>query len=551
LAWSLAILPGLDQDRHGLTALVYDRQYPGGKPQHSLSLTTSHAVLSQPHTSLRAYGFWLPPVAGDYTLRLTCDDAGRLKLDGRTLMRLSGVSAANHDAISLALDAGPHLLEVELVNMPGQGFFRLEVQGPGAKSLSLLEADQLRQVSLGNYDFWAGLASGAEAVRGWGLGGLACLLIVLGLSGLGLPRGMVLWACLAVTLGGGLADVYLERGGPLTEEACRQSTVLGVLRDTERYLRSPAHQQARGKLAGLVLLGDSSHYQHPGTDDHLLYTLRDTVKQRWLNDKVEVYGAAHPGFHAYDFYFLLNHLAPHHPRLVIMPVNVRTFGNISRKYWFDELYGYIQWGELLRPAGLSSASRPMSWSTLLAAKLEASFMTGPGLPFLQVVRNRFKAARDGAEQTYRREIKEFTGRDNWMGPPMDRAHKLGAEWSEITPGHHLLPVYKRINRLAAEAGIGVLYYAVPMNPDTRHLRKGFVDDSYAVLARELREPPHAQFLDLSALPLADDAFVDGLEHFTPGAKRLIARALLEEALPLLAVSPAPAAEPHTEPSSQR
>jgi hypothetical protein len=217
---------------------------------------------------------------------------------------------------------------------------------------------------------------------------------------------------------------------------------------------------------------------------------------------------------------------------MVMPVNARTFGKISQMHWFEDLYGYLLWSELIKPGGLSSAMRPLPWGRLLTAKLESSLMRDTGLPFLLVASHMWKKLQDGWEGDFKKWAAEDLGLARGVAPPQDRSGKLGSEWVDIEPGHHLFPVFHRINRLARASGITVLYYAVPLNLTGTSLPPTFMRDCYATIRQQLADPPYAYFLDLSPMDMQGQ-FVDALEHFTPEAKRRLAQALLDAARPIL------------------
>lgn len=532
LVWHLVLKPSIDHQRPGLAAQADSPGAGDARMKVSLRLDEAQGSLAQPDSTLRAHGVWLAPVDGEYVFRFSCDDEGELKIDGRTLIELKGVNANNFGEDRVFLEAGPHLLQVKLANVLERGWFKVGMRSTEAQDLELPGPASLRHLDLGNFDLWARLLEFSRSIAGLGLGGPALLLLFLGLGCLGLGRTAALWAGVALTLAGATADVYLQRGQELTRRARQGSTVLEVMFNLERYLESPAHRQAKERLPGLFLVGDSSHTFFPDMPDSMLNLTREVARERGLDRQVEIYGAAQPGFHAYDFYLLMNRIAPERPRLMVMPVNARTFGKISHMHWFDDLYGYLLWSELINPSGLSSTVRPLPWGSLLTAKLEASVMRDKGLPFLLVVSHVWRGLQDDWENGFKKWAGEELGLERWVGPPQDKSKGLLPEWVDIEPDHHLFPVYRRINRLARASGITVIYYAVPLNLESTSLPPVFMRDSYATIRKQLDDPPAARFLDLSTLDVRGQ-FVDSLEHFTPQAKRDLAAAILDYSQPLL------------------
>ncbi len=98
--------------------------------------------------------------AGTYTLVLHCDDYGSLFLDGHPLISLKGISADNIGRAVVPLQPGPHLLVVHLFNDPLEGFFRLEVQGPGDEYPVPLPPSDLRPWNLEKASFYWRAAQG-------------------------------------------------------------------------------------------------------------------------------------------------------------------------------------------------------------------------------------------------------------------------------------------------------------------------------------------------------------------------------------------------------
>ena len=84
-AWNfvfqLVITPNLAQAVSGLRGETFPLAQPTSHPTSSVLLPQASFDLDQPQTSLRARGMWMVGAAGDYVLRIQCDDNGRLALD--------------------------------------------------------------------------------------------------------------------------------------------------------------------------------------------------------------------------------------------------------------------------------------------------------------------------------------------------------------------------------------------------------------------------------------------------------------------------------------
>lgn len=61
------------------------------------------------------------------------------------------------------LEAGPHFLQAELVNLEGQGWPRLLVRPPGQRAWLESPRQKLQPVDLGSLDIWLGLVDWPSA----------------------------------------------------------------------------------------------------------------------------------------------------------------------------------------------------------------------------------------------------------------------------------------------------------------------------------------------------------------------------------------------------
>jgi lysophospholipase L1-like esterase len=155
-------------DREGMRLAVYGNRNRSGPAEARFS-PNALALLDSPNTSLEGYGIWQVKKAGTYTLALHCDDYGSLFLDGHPLINLKGISADNIGQAVVALQPGPHLLVVHLFNELQQGFFRLEVQGPGDEYPVPLPPSNLRPWNPEKASFYWLIA---EGMFNWIRGGL-------------------------------------------------------------------------------------------------------------------------------------------------------------------------------------------------------------------------------------------------------------------------------------------------------------------------------------------------------------------------------------------
>lgn len=170
LVWRGVLLPRVSEQRQGLEVVANDREDGRGRDIRSILAPQSAFDLDQPHAMQLAHGIWRVSQAGFYDLRLECDDYGSLSLDRRRLIDLHGTSDFNQGQARAYLEAGPHLLKLELHNRLGRGWLRLLVKGPGQDEYRPLEGRDLAAIDLGNHRSWLNLLAGLEPACLWGLG---------------------------------------------------------------------------------------------------------------------------------------------------------------------------------------------------------------------------------------------------------------------------------------------------------------------------------------------------------------------------------------------
>ena len=153
-------------DREGVRLAVYGNLNRSG-PAETRFTPKALARLETPRTSLEGYAIWQVKEAGTYTLRLHCDDHGSLFLDGHPLINLKRISADNIEQAVVPLQPGPHLLVVYLFNEPQEGYFRLEVQGPGGEYPIPFPSSDLRPWNPEKAGFYWRVAQGLSTwIRG-------------------------------------------------------------------------------------------------------------------------------------------------------------------------------------------------------------------------------------------------------------------------------------------------------------------------------------------------------------------------------------------------
>jgi hypothetical protein len=108
----------------------------------------------RPDSSLWAYAAWSIPREGFYSIRVNCDDSGKVIIDDRSIIALKGISALNRGEGYIRLNRGQHFLGVHLNNGPEKGWLKIEVLKPGQTVYQPLDIRELSFLRLGNTDTW-------------------------------------------------------------------------------------------------------------------------------------------------------------------------------------------------------------------------------------------------------------------------------------------------------------------------------------------------------------------------------------------------------------
>ncbi len=179
--YNVVILPNAVPEKHGLQVNVFDRLQTKGKPSQVFFNTSDKLTLEKSDTSLLAYGLWKVPQTGHFRVRLECDDFASLNLDGRDLIRLTGINAWNIGETEIELEAGFHLLVLRLYNRLGQGWLTLNTIN-SQQGYSLLRGTSLVYLDLADLNSWLQVVKvvkkGSEFLLILSLGALILLALV-------------------------------------------------------------------------------------------------------------------------------------------------------------------------------------------------------------------------------------------------------------------------------------------------------------------------------------------------------------------------------------
>jgi len=327
-------------------------------------------------------------------------------------------------------------------------------------------------------------------------------------------------------LGTVLSGAYLWDGPAMVAEG---SGPMGdVLPLFERRFAEWRADTRRADSFSVWVLGDSTHQSRGDEDLRMTPAIREAMIAKGVKG-LRVYGIQNANCNAYEFYFLMNRLMENPPDLVIMPLNLRAFG--SR--WIDDsrngypvMERYVPWGRIWEAAGLSARGRRITTVGVALRKLDWMLFGSHAQWFLNGLKLRAEAGGtedsdsmappDAFEAAPRRTRKEA---EAWLA----EYRRIGETTYDrrITQDHALIHVFKAIDRLASERGVGVMYYTV-QTPDVRAEQI----PNFTTLRWALSGEPGVRFIEmLDVIPRKD---FQRLEHFTAPGMRLVAGRLLDE-----------------------
>lgn len=150
------ILPRAVSHPKGLQVEIYPWPEIQGTPVSRFLFRGERLTLNRPDTSLVAYGLWEVSEPGRYRLKLECDDAGTLTLNGQDLIQLRGISAHNEGEVEVELKKGRYFLVSHLFNGPGRGWLSLSATLKD-RSIHLLEERNILLIDFPALLTWAAI----------------------------------------------------------------------------------------------------------------------------------------------------------------------------------------------------------------------------------------------------------------------------------------------------------------------------------------------------------------------------------------------------------
>lgn len=294
----------------------------------------------------------------------------------------------------------------------------------------------------------------------------------------------------------------------------------------EQTFSSPGRLSKSKEPYSIIVLGDSTHYHNLEPREEFLSLLKNALHEE-LRSKISMRGLRHQGFDAFDYYFLLNWLVDHEPNMIIIPINLRTFGPLwteTDRTGFPVLERYIRWREIPRASYLSYSSRIIRWDLLAMRKLDFAITNRKGIQFFRGIKLQFDDRLAQFESRFEMRYRDSGSYipDTWL----DRKEQFFATHSKIYAksipiDHPMIRAFRAINRLMHEHGVQVVYYSV-------ELARKDVDQElhYELIRNILVQDPNVRFVDTLGL-VNKSHFMQG-EHLTPEGINLLTRYLAPE-----------------------
>jgi hypothetical protein len=333
----------------------------------------------------------------------------------------------------------------------------------------------------------------------------------------GLPAGLALLAAWWLS-GPALVSTNLSDIGKLER-----------LAELDSYLDSDLHRE-RGPRPSIAVLGDSTHFFGLDPRDAMRPSLERALRSRGLGE-LELYGIAARAFSAFDYYLLLNRLVEERPDLVVVPLNVRSFGEewiASAAHDFTPIERYLRLDELLAAPRVRVGRREIALDRVLIRRIDHALAGSRLSLLLRGLRRTLHAElRLAAEKALPAALQPPPP----PGPP--------PTWPrEIASDHPLLAFLRAGNRLAHRHGVEILYYTVQVNLEAlaRNGTRLPLAELHASIEREITGTPGVHHLDL-ARANPGWMFSDAAEHLNGRGMRSVARRLADRIAEILSRGP--------------
>lgn len=174
--WKYYLLPKADLKGRGIQVDVFAGKNMANNLVKRFIASSSNLSLEDLQSSLRAYGIWQVPQAGQYNLTLSCKDYGSLTIDEQLVISFPERAVGQTETVPLSLTQGPHLLLLRLSDFAEPGSLHLTVSSPGSSEIRPLSGQELNLITINDIDL---ILKWIHVGKYLGLIGLSFVLIML------------------------------------------------------------------------------------------------------------------------------------------------------------------------------------------------------------------------------------------------------------------------------------------------------------------------------------------------------------------------------------
>lgn len=337
-----------------------------------------------------------------------------------------------------------------------------------------------------------------------------------------------------VLLAGPVAMAYWADGSELISKGARSPWLQSNMDEMDDFFESELHLKAKDSHYFIFLLGDSTHMYSLRPHQRLLPQLWKRLPEDPASD-IEMYTLAIAGFDAFDYYFVTNRLMKEEIDLIILPINLRSFGaawSERQVRVYPELQGHVRLREIAAATALNTAQHPTRWEHILLRKLDIALFGGDAEPFVRGIRQRYRSDQDALTSRLESMVARYADPIPYerIRPKPSLAHmRAGTYPYRVESDHEMINAFRALNDLAARHNTDVLYYTVqPKKLGILLLR------CFDVIRESLTESPNVHFVTLP-FTLEKEHFARG-EHVTPQGMQITAGHLadaLADILPAL------------------
>ena len=278
-------------------------------------------------------------------------------------------------------------------------------------------------------------------------------------------------------------------------------------------MRSASHREALRERFAIGVLGDSTHIGI-GEGHQMLAWLKRVLPEPPASE-FHWFGVAAGGYNAVDFYLLANSMAAEPPDLLVVPVNLRSFGPAwlhDPGYRVPELDRHLLPSELWFTRSLNVGGRTLPMGAWLLRRLDARWFGGEIERRLRGVEIIAERESERIAERIEGPLAPLTGRPDGSGQLADLA-----VWEpRISADHELFRAFHLLNGLAARRGFEILYYTVI--PNTRALVEQDIEihmwRNFDLIEQQIGRARGVHFLGIRE-PVPEWMYRDEIDHLKP------------------------------------